>query len=228
MEKHRDLLEKLLVAAGGALLGAAGAYLVLRRSEVPEEVAACHQIHHTHSVEDRARLEKLMREQLVRNYQYFGEEGQEKIRKAFVVVVGCGGVGSHVVSALVRGGISRIRVIDFDMVTVSSLNRSAFAYRKDVGRPKACILQEYLPQLNPLIELETVQDFFSKKNEAEMLKGSPDLVIDCIDDIDTKVELIRYCVEQGIAIISSGGAGTKGDPTKVQIRDISETNCTCC
>lgn len=225
MEKRNDLFEKLLLATGGALLGIAGTYLALKKSPVPEEVTTCHQIHHHKSAEDQAKLEKLMREQLVRNYQYFGEEGQDKIRKAFVVVVGCGGVGSHVVSALVRGGISRIRVIDFDMVTVSSLNRSAFAYRKDVGRPKACILQEYLPQLNPLVELETVQDFFSKKNEAEMLSGSPDLVIDCIDDIDTKVELIRYCVENKIAVISSGGAGTKGDPTKLQIRDISETNC---
>ena len=116
-------------------------------------------------------------------------------------------------------------MIDFDLVTVSSLNRHAFALRKDVGVSKAAVLETYLKQINPLIDLDCRTDFFSKANEVEMLEGNPDLVIDCIDDIETKVELIRYCVEKGIEIISSGGAGMRADPTRIQMRDIAETNC---
>lgn len=169
-------------------------------------------------------FESVMREQLERNYQFFGEEKQTQIRKSFVIVVGVGGVGSHVVNALVRSGVGKIRVIDFDLVSVSSLNRSAFALRKDVGKFKSQLLREYLLQINPQLELETVEEMFSGQTAERMLAGKPDMVVDCIDDITTKVDLLRYCLDHGLKVVSSGGAGMKADPTKIQIRDLSETN----
>lgn len=118
-----------------------------------------------------------------------------------------------------------MRIIDFDMVTTSSLNRHAFALRKDVGKSKVEVVHDYLLQINPSLDLEGVQEKFTKENKNKLLSGKPDFVIDCIDDISTKVELIRYCYEHKIQLISSGGAGMKADPTKLQFRDIAETNC---
>lgn len=124
-----------------------------------------------------------------------------------------------------RSGVGKIRVIDFDNVTVSSINRHAFALRKDVGKTKVGCLKEYLLQINPQLDLDLRQVFINKENVAELLSGKPDMVIDCIDDIATKCDLLAYCSNNKLAVISSGGAGMKADPTKLQLRDISETNC---
>lgn len=177
------------------------------------------------SSKDQEKMENLMKEQLTRNYQFFGEEKQTKIRNSFVVVVGCGGVGSHAINAIVRSGVGKIRVVDFDMVTLSSLNRHAFGLRKDVGKSKVAVLEEYLKAINPQLEIEAIQELYSSKTADIVLAGNPDMVIDCIDDIDTKVNLIYQCVERKLPVVMSGGAGAKCDPTKLQIRDLSETDC---
>ena len=226
MNRVKD--SKIACFVGGVVVGGIGLYLLGKLSgtkSIKKREGGKDAKKTEHSPKDREAMEKLMREQLVRNYQYFGEEAQEKIRKSFVVVVGCGGVGSHVVNMLVRSGVSKLRVIDFDMVSLSSLNRHALAFREDVGKSKVDVLFNYLTKLNPLLDMEVVQSFFSKDNQDHMLKGQPDIVVDCIDDIESKIDLIRYCVVNKIPIVSSGGAGAKCDPTKIQIRDISETNC---
>ena len=132
------------------------------------------------------------------------------------------------INSLVRSGVGKIRVIDFDNVTVSSINRHAFALRKDVGKTKVGCLKEYLLQINPQLDLDLRQVFISKENVAELLSGKPDMVVDCIDDIATKCDLLAFCSNNKLPVISSGGAGMKADPTKLQIRDISETNCKTC
>lgn len=129
------------------------------------------------------------------------------------------------INALARSGVRKLRVIDFDTVSLSSINRHAFALRKDVGRTKVQVLQYYLKSINPELDLDTRQAFLSKQNVATLLEGKPDVVIDCIDDITTKCDLIQYCVENKLHVVSSGGAGMKADPTRIQVRDISETNC---
>jgi tRNA threonylcarbamoyladenosine dehydratase len=132
---------------------------------------------------------------------------------------------SHVINALARSGVGKLRVIDFDTVSLSSINRHAFALRKDVGKTKVQVLDYYLKSINPGIDLDIRQTFLKKENVATLLQGSPDMVIDCIDDVTTKCDLIQYCVEHKLQVISSGGAGMKADPTRIQLRDISETNC---
>lgn len=119
--------------------------------------------------------------------------------------------------------MKKIRIIDFDLVSVSSLNRHAFSYREDVGTSKVASIKNYIKKISPETEVECFEEFLNKENVEKLLSDNPDFVADCIDDIDTKVELLAFCKERNIKVVSSGGAGMKSDPTKIQIRDIS--NC---
>ena len=166
-----------------------------------------------------------LKEQLVRNRQFFGE-GQDRVENSFVVVVGLGGVGSHCVMALARSGVKRLRLIDFDDVTVSSLNRNAVATIEDVGKTKAETLKKYINLIIPQCEVEALRVLFSLEEAPKLLGGKPDFVIDCIDNTNTKEQLITYCKRNGLNIVSSGGAGGRIDPTRLEIADISTTkNC---
>ena len=178
--------------------------------------------------------EDLILEQLARNRLFLKDEGLAKLRTAFVVIVGLGGVGSHCVAALVRSGVSKIRVVDFDQVTLSSLNRHALATLADVGTPKVLCVRRRLEQICPWARIETRNELFSSSSAATLLSSwdyemhdgeesgqQPDWVIDAIDNIETKVHLLQYCKLHNLEVISAMGAGTKSDPTKISIGDIS-------
>ena len=123
---------------------------------------------------------------------------------------------------IIRSGIKKIRVIDYDIVTLSSLNRHAFAVRKDVGKLKVRVVKEYLEQINPNIELECIDDAFTKEDADDYIKkGNPDFVIDCIDDLEAKCDLINYCYVNKINLISSMGAAGRMDPTCIRLGDLS-------
>lgn len=150
---------------------------------------------------------------------------KEKHDSPFIVVVGIGGVGSHVIMSLLRQGITNIRVIDYDMVTLSSLNRHAFALRRDVGKLKSNLVIEYAKKINPFAHIEAIEDAFLLENaEKYIARGNPDYVIDCIDDLNSKVELINFCNKNNIKIISSMGAAGKCDPTQIRYFNFSEIN----
>jgi tRNA A37 threonylcarbamoyladenosine dehydratase len=165
---------------------------------------------------------ELLAEQLSRNRQFFGDEGQARIQGAHVVVVGLGGVGSHAAHMLARAGVGRLRLIDFDNVTLSSLNRHAVATRQDVGTPKVAALARALRAIVPSCEVEAVQALFSGEYADALLAGRPDWVLDCIDDKDTKTDLLAYCVGKGIRVLASLGAGGKADPTRIKIADLTD------
>jgi tRNA A37 threonylcarbamoyladenosine dehydratase len=150
-------------------------------------------------------------------------KGVDRIRKSFVVVVGLGGVGSHAAHMLVRSGVQRLRLIDFDQVTLSSLNRHAVATHSDVGTAKAVCLAEHFENICPHATIEPIVDLFTLERAEQLLDGHADYVLDCIDNIDTKIELIKYCVDRNIKIISSMGSGAKADPSRICIADISYT-----
>ncbi|CAA7266262.1 unnamed protein product [Cyclocybe aegerita] len=166
--------------------------------------------------------EVLIREQLARNYAFFGEEGMRKIRSGRVVVVGCGGVGSWAAVMLVRSGISKIRLVDFDYVTLSSLNRHATAGLADVGTPKVKCIEKALKQIAKWVEVDSRIELWRKDEGGDLLEGA-DWVVDAIDNIQTKVDLLKYCHDNNIKVFSSMGAGAKCDPTRIQISDISYT-----
>ncbi|KAL8813014.1 MAG: hypothetical protein Q9200_000601 [Gallowayella weberi] len=155
---------------------------------------------------------ELINEQLTRTASFLTPPGYEKLRTSFVTVVGLGGVGSHCTAALARSGVSRVRLIDFDQVTLSSLNRHAVATLADVGTPK----------------WECLNVVWREDQGERLLAGwdkgrgsTPDYVIDAIDNIDSKVELLKYCHQHDIKVISSMGAGCKSDPARVFVGDIS-------
>ena len=162
-------------------------------------------------------------EQLTRNLQLFGEEGQGRIRRSFVVVVGVGGVGSHAAHMLLRSGVGRLRLIDFDQVTLSSLNRHAVATRADVGLTKVDVLATHLARIFPEAHIEACNKMYEADTSDELLAGEPDYVLDCIDNIDTKVNLLAECVGRGLRVIASAGAGAKADPTRLALADITQT-----
>ncbi|KAJ1984761.1 hypothetical protein H4R34_000449 [Dimargaris verticillata] len=180
--------------------------------------------------------EFIIREQLSRNTAFLGEDGMQRLRGAYVVVVGAGGVGSWATTMLARTGVENIRVIDFDQVTLSSLNRHSVATRRDVGIPKVVALQHRLAEIVPHVCIDAQVELFRLENAQalllelpEWLNGTPngprrpDFILDCIDNIDTKIELLQFCHAHHLPVISSMGAGAKADPSRVQISDISHT-----
>lgn len=182
--------------------------------------------------------EDLIEEQLSRNYLFFTEAGMSEIRDSFVVVVGVGGVGSWATTMLVRSGISRIRIIDFDQVTLSSLNRHAVATLEDVGTSKVATLVAHLKKVAPWVEFDMRYELFEASQADRLLEpwqqlhhnkdtgaaAAPSFVIDAIDNLVTKADLLAYCHNHSIPCIASMGAGCKSDPTRIRICDISETS----
>ena len=140
---------------------------------------------------------------------------------AFVVVIGLGGVGSHCAHMLLRSGVSRMRLVDFDQVSLSSLNRHAVATREDVGTSKSSCLVSHFKKIYPEAVLEDRNMMYEKAVENELLGDDPDFVVDCIDNIDTKVELLAACVRRGIPVLACGGAGAKCDPTRIRVVDVA-------
>ena len=166
---------------------------------------------------------QLLKEQLKRNYEFFGEEEMEKIKNSYVCVVGLGGVGSHAVMTLIRSGVQRIRVIDYDTVTLSSLNRHAFAIREDVGLFKTQVVKEFCKKIFPLTVIEDVDDALTDETKDKYLSGI-DYVIDCIDDLNNKCSLLNYCIDKKIPVISSMGAGARLNPFMIRISDLNSIN----
>lgn len=170
--------------------------------------------------------DELILEQLARNRVFLTPEGLDKLRNSFVVIVGCGGVGSHCTAALARSGVSKIRLIDFDQVTLSSLNRHAVATLADVGSPKVQCLQKRLLAITPWVHFDLRQEKFWDQAADSLLAPwgengpKPDYVVDAIDNIDTKVTLLKYCHDHKLPVIASMGAGCKSDPTRIIVGDI--------
>lgn len=166
---------------------------------------------------------------------FLTDEGLSKLRGSFVIVVGLGGVGSHATTALARSGVAKIRLIDFDQVTLSSLNRHAVATLADVGTPKVLCMRKRLEQVTPWTKFDCRNELFQAEAAPRLLgewnhevrdgeeKVKPDYIIDCIDNIDSKVALLFYCHQNEIKVVSSMGAGCKSDPSRICLGDISNS-----
>lgn len=175
--------------------------------------------------------ESLIREQLSRNYSFLGDEAMSKVRDAFVIVVGAGGVGSWCALMLLRSGVGKIRIIDFDQVSLSSLNRHACANLADVGRPKVTVCKEHFANIAPWAEVDAKVEIF-RDSEADRLLGPfddggdqirPTYIIDAIDNLNTKIDLLAYCYKNKVKCFSSMGAGAKADPGQIQVAELNMT-----
>jgi tRNA A37 threonylcarbamoyladenosine dehydratase len=155
-----------------------------------------------------------------------GKEGLSKLEKASVIVFGLGGVGGAATEFLCRAGVGAITVVDFDKVKGSNLNRQLIALRSTVGRPKAEVITERLREINPECEVTPIEGFFAPDTADEFDLQKFDYVLDCIDSLNPKVELIVRCTTLGVPLVVSTGAGGRIDPTGVRVSDLFTTrNC---
>jgi tRNA A37 threonylcarbamoyladenosine dehydratase len=152
-----------------------------------------------------------------------GPEALDRLSDASVAVFGLGGVGSFAVEALVRGGVGRLTLIDFDLVDITNLNRQLHALESTIGRPKAQVMAERCRDINSSAKVEPIQAFYSEENAVELLDRGYDYVLDCIDHISAKLHLLQSCKERGLPVISSMGAANKTDPTQVRVADLAHT-----
>lgn len=152
-----------------------------------------------------------------------GSEGLTRLRNASVAVFGLGGVGSYAAEALVRAGVGRLTLIDFDDIGISNLNRQIHALDSTVGRPKVLVMAERCRAINPDAAVEPLKAFYTAESADELLGRGYDHVLDCIDLITAKLHLIQQCKERGLPIVSSMGAANKLDPTKIRVADLFHT-----
>lgn len=148
----------------------------------------------------------------------FGKDNLTKLNNAHVAVVGLGGVGGIAAISLARSGVGKILICDYDIIEVSNINRQIVATHSSIGKYKTDVLMEMIYNINPECEVTKVTDKF----DISILENV-DYVIDAIDDINAKKELIAACLERNIIFISSMGAAKKTDPTKISVTKISKT-----
>ncbi|MDI3256409.1 MAG: tRNA threonylcarbamoyladenosine dehydratase [Kyrpidia sp.] len=152
-----------------------------------------------------------------------GPEGLEVMMRSTVAVVGMGGVGSFAAEALARTGIGRLILIDRDVVDITNINRQVPALMDTVGRPKVDVMRERIGRIHPHCDVIPLKIFLGKENEGQLFQHLPDYVVDAVDTVSTKIDLIETCVRRGIPVVSSMGAANKVDPTRFPVMDISET-----
>lgn len=153
-----------------------------------------------------------------------GSEAMEKLCRSRVAVFGVGGVGSFVVEGLVRSGVGKFILVDDDLVCLTNSNRQLHATRKTIGRTKVDVMKERILDINPKAEVETHQLFYLPETAGQLLDGEIDYIVDAIDTVTAKIDLVMKARERGIPIICSMGTGNKFDPTKLEITDISKTS----
>ncbi len=148
----------------------------------------------------------------------------ERLSKCRVAVFGIGGVGGYVCEALARSGVGTFDLIDNDTVSITNLNRQIIATEKTVGRYKTEVMKERIHDINPKAEVNIYNSFFLPENASDFPFEKYDYVVDAIDTVTAKIELVLQCQKTGVPIISSMGAGNKLDPTKFRVADIYKTS----
>ena len=165
-----------------------------------------------------------MDERFVRTALVFGEEGMARLEHAHVIVFGVGGVGGHCIQALARAGIGHITVVDDDVVSLSNINRQAVALTSTVGRPKVDVIAEQVKDINPACDVQPLRMFYTPETAEQLDLAAFDAVIDCIDTVTAKLDLVVRAKAAGVYVISAMGAGNKLDPTRFEAADIAKTS----
>jgi len=153
-----------------------------------------------------------------------GKEALDKLARSRVAVFGIGGVGSYVVEGLVRSGVGRLVLIDDDEVCLTNLNRQLHATHKTIGRPKVEVMRQRILDINPRAEVEIHQRFYLPEQAEEIISQDYDYIVDAIDTVTAKIDLVVQAHQRGIPIISSMGTGNKLDPTRFEVSDIYATS----
>ena len=166
-----------------------------------------------------------MEQWLERTRLLLGEEKLERLRNAHVLIVGVGGVGAYAAEMIVRAGVGRLTIADADRVSESNINRQLVALHSTVGRLKTDVLAERLRDIDPTLQLTAVDRYIRDEQTDILLDAARyDYAVDAIDTLSPKLALLKGCLDRGLPVVSSMGAGAKTDPTRMEIADIGRTH----
>lgn len=153
-----------------------------------------------------------------------GPEALEKLSSSTVVIYGIGGVGSYTAEALVRSGVGKFLLVDDDRICLTNVNRQLHATHRTIGKYKVDVMAERMLEINPKAEIETIRAFYTPETSEQFFEKDCDYIVDAIDTVTAKLDLIVKAKERGIPVISCMGAANKLDPTKFEVADIYETS----
>lgn len=165
-----------------------------------------------------------VKEQFIRGVGVLGEDGILKLNNSRVIVFGVGGVGGFCAEALCRAGVGQIDLVDGDVVSVSNLNRQIIALHSTVGMPKVEVLRDRLMDINPECKVSARKLFYLPENADEIDLSQYDYIVDAVDTVSAKLEIICRAKALDVPIISAMGAGNKLDPTRFEVSDIYKTS----
>lgn len=165
-----------------------------------------------------------MLDRFSRTAMIIGKEGLARLMSCKIAVFGLGGVGSYVVEGLARAGIGQFHLVDFDLVDESNINRQIHALTDTIGRYKVELMAQRVQQINPWARVSTHCDKYMPGGGEMLVPTDLDYLVDTIDDVAAKVDLIVYSVNKGIPVISAMGAGNKLNPRKLEVADITQTS----
>ncbi|MGI6263293.1 MAG: tRNA threonylcarbamoyladenosine dehydratase [Succiniclasticum sp.] len=153
----------------------------------------------------------------------FGSENMQKLKNARVILFGVGGVGGYAAEALARSGVGHLTLVDHDTVSLTNLNRQIIALHSTLGRPKVEVMAERIHDIAPDCDVRTMQCFYLPETQDQFDLTQYDYVIDAVDTVAAKIQLVVAARKAGVPVISSMGAGNKIDPGALQIADLSKT-----
>lgn len=159
-----------------------------------------------------------------REIKLIGRNGFDCLQSKHVAIFGIGGVGSYTVEALGRAGIGKLTIVDFDTVDITNINRQLIALSSTEGRVKVEVAKERLLDINPFIEVVAINKMYNAETADEIFSTEFDFVVDAIDMVASKLDLIERCQKNNIPVISSMGTGNKLDPSKLVVTDINKTH----
>lgn len=162
--------------------------------------------------------------QFIRTEMLIGEEGLKKLLSSHVCVFGVGGVGGYVVEALARSGVGKLDLVDADTVCESNINRQIIATHNTLGMYKVDAEKERILEINPGCEVNVYRMFYLPENSGQIDISVYDYVVDAVDTVSAKIEIIKKAKEAGVPVLSCMGAANKLDPTAFRVTDISKTS----
>lgn len=152
-----------------------------------------------------------------------GRENLEKLKNSKVAIFGIGGVGTFVVEGLVRAGIGHFVIVDDDLICLTNINRQLHATRQTIGKVKVEVMKERILEINPKAEVEAIRSFYLPEKADELIRDDYDYIVDAVDTVTAKIDLVVQAKKRGIPVISCMGAGNKLDPTRFEVTDIYKT-----
>ena len=165
-----------------------------------------------------------MLNQFSRTEMLLGKEGIKKLQKSRIIVFGVGGVGGYCIEALTRSGIGNIDIVDNDLVSITNINRQIIATLKTIGKYKVDVMKERMLEINPDVKVNVFKTFYTPDNSSEFNFSKYDYVVDAIDTVKSKIELVLKAKEADTPIICAMGAGNKLEPAKFEVNDIYKTS----